>query len=158
MTAQNERGGRARTLEAALEVLEHEGEAALRFTDIAERAGVAITHPFASREGLVAALHEHRFAGLVADDQGALQRLTEAASDREQFASGIAAVTAGVITTGQANGLLDPTVDARALATFVQAYALGMIVADLDETPPPREAIAAVIERAIDAFLHGTKA
>jgi len=201
---QEPRGGRERILAAALGVLDTQGEAALRFTDIGRRAGVAIsviTHHFATREGLVTALHAHRFAGLVADDQQALQQLTETASDRAQFVAGISAVTAAVvdaaradirltrtvsvgathgrpeltaqvrrtatalldemttvITTGQTNGLLDPTVDARALATFVQAYALGMVIADLDETPTSRDALAAVVERAIDAFLTDRKA
>jgi hypothetical protein len=51
------------------------------------------------------------------------------------------------IVTGQAKGLFDRTVDARAYATFVQAYALGMIIADLDETPAEREAVARLIDR-----------
>jgi len=192
-------GGRERILAAALQMLETQGEAALRFTEIGERAGVAIsviTHHFATREGLMAALHAHRFSGLVAGDQQALRSLSDTAADRAQFAAGIAAVTATVVdaarahtrltrvvsigathgrpelaaqirriatgllddlttvvVTGQANGLLDATVDARALATFVQAYALGMVVADLDESPPSRAELAAVIDRAIDAFL-----
>lgn len=191
-------GGRARILAAALEVLERDGEAALRFTDIAERADVAlsvITHHFGTREGLVSELHAQRYAGLNASDLEALRQLTETATDREQFSAGLAQVTASVvdharfevrlarivsiggtlgrpelarriratatelldvmadlIATGQANGLLDPDVDARALATFVQAYALGMIVADLDDAPADREAIATVVARAIDAF------
>lgn len=195
----NERpGGRDRILAAALEVLERDGEAALRFTDIAERADVAvsvITHHFGTREGLVSALHALRYAGFIASDITALQRLADTAADRAQLSAGLAQVTANVvdrarhdvrlariasiggtlgrpelanriratatelldamtdlIATGQANGLLDPDVDARALATFVQAYALGMIVADLDDAPADRDAIAAVITRAIDAF------
>jgi hypothetical protein len=45
-------------------------------------------------------------------------------------------------------------VDARALAMFVQAYSLGMVLSDLDLRPPSREDIAGVIEVAIGAFLR----
>ena len=51
----------------------------------------------------------------------------------------------GVITTGVAP---------RALATFVQAYSLGMVLSDFDMSPASREDIAQVIERAIGAFLR----
>jgi AcrR family transcriptional regulator len=51
------------------------------------------------------------------------------------------------VITAQAKGLIDRRVDARAYATFIQAYALGMIVADLDETPADREAVARLIDR-----------
>jgi hypothetical protein len=57
-----------------------------------------------------------------------------------------------VITTAQARGLLDRTVDARVFATFVQAYALGMIIADLDETPAPRDELTRFILRALAPF------
>jgi hypothetical protein len=53
----------------------------------------------------------------------------------------------------QTDGLLADDVDPRAFATFLQAYTLGMILADLDTTPPPRGAIVEVVERAIGAFL-----
>jgi hypothetical protein len=51
------------------------------------------------------------------------------------------------VLTAQAKGLIDRKVDARAYATFVQAYALGMIIADLDETPADREVVARLIDR-----------
>jgi AcrR family transcriptional regulator len=191
-------GGRERIFAAALETLERDGEAALRFTDIAERAGVAlsvITHHFATREGLVAALHAHRYAGLVESDLEILRGLVQTVRDRAGAAAGIEAVTRGIVDVARAdvrlarivsigaihgrpdlaetvrrtatelldalteiiiasqrNGQLDPTVDARALATFLQAYAVGMVVADLDDAPVPRERILAVITRALSVF------
>jgi AcrR family transcriptional regulator len=191
-------GGRERIFAAALETLERDGEAALRFTDIAERAGVAlsvITHHFATREGLVAALHAHRYAGLVESDLEVLRGLVATVRDRAGAAAGIEAVTRAIVDVARAdvrlarivsigathgrpdlaatvrrtatelldaltdiiiasqrNGQLDPKVDARALATFLQAYAVGMVVADLDEEPVPRERILAVITRALSVF------
>jgi AcrR family transcriptional regulator len=198
MSSTDQPSGRERIFAAALETLERDGEAALRFVDIAGRAGVAlsvITHHFATREGLVKALHEHRYGGLVARDEEVLRRIAETAKDRRETAGAIATITAeivdrsradvrlarivsigamhgrpdlagtirqaatalldtltDVVVTGQRNGLIDPEVDARALATFIHAYAVGMIVADLDETPASREALVGVIARAIDAF------
>jgi AcrR family transcriptional regulator len=54
----------------------------------------------------------------------------------------------------QAEGRITDTVDARALAMFVQAYSFGMVLSDLDLRPPSREDIAGVIEVAIGAFLR----
>ena len=186
-------GGRERILAAARDILDAEGEAALKFSAIAERADVAasaITHHFGTREGLLATLHAERFAGLTQPDIDASRQLARGAADREQLQAGMAAITDAMIdqgrasvrlarvmsigathgrpgleaavrrtatelldglemaiVTGQAKGLFDRTVDARAYATFVQAYALGMIVADLDETPADREAVARLIDR-----------
>lgn len=57
-----------------------------------------------------------------------------------------------LVRAGQTNGFLDPELDARALATFLHAYSLGLVVADLDDTPADRGAIAAIIGRAATAF------
>jgi AcrR family transcriptional regulator len=189
---------RERIFAAALETLENEGEAALRFVDIADRADVAIsaiTHYFRTRENLIAELHAHRFTGLVAADLAAIAQVTATARDRDAYTAGLAAVTAQIVATtrdplrlarivsigathgrpglteriraeathlldgltelihaGQANGFVDPALDARALATFIHAYALGLVVADLDDTPVDRAAIAAIIGRAVTTF------
>jgi len=186
-------GGRERILTAALEILESDGEAALKFAEIAARAGVAIsaiTHHFDTREGLLSAVHARRFAGLLEPDLGAVRRFTRAAHDRDELQAGMAALTdaslmesrapvrlARIMSIGathgrpaleteirrtatkllddlehgiliaQAKGLVDRTVEARVFATFVQAYGLGMIIADLDETPVSREALARLIDR-----------
>lgn len=60
-----------RILVAAIEVIDADGDAALRITDIASRADVAtglINHHYGSRDGLVAAAQAARFAGLVRRD------------------------------------------------------------------------------------------
>jgi len=191
-------GGRERILAAAMETLEEHGEAAIRFTDVAERAGVVpsvVAHHFGNRERLVAALHTQRYTGLTDDDQAALRAVIESATDRAEFSVGIARITAAVVDrgraavrltrvaslgasqhrpelaveiarivtglldtltdvviTGQRLGLVDPTVPPRALATFIHAYAIGMIANDLDATPAPAEDLVLVITRALAAF------
>jgi AcrR family transcriptional regulator len=186
-------GGRERILVAALEILERDGEAALKFVDIASGAGVAvsaITHHFGTREGLLSAVHARRFAGLLEPDIGAVRQFAQTARDLDELRAGMAALTdaalavdrsavrlARIMSIGathgrpdleaevrrtatglldelehgiliaQAKGLLDRKVDARVFATFVQAYGLGMVIADLDETPVSREALARLIDR-----------
>ena len=195
-------GGRERILAAALETLETEGEAAVRFVDVGERAGVAIsviTHHFGSREGLIEELHALRFHGLVTKDLESLAHLNRTARDRDTYLAGLAQVTAEIVDAarhstrltrivsiggahgrpelaarirreatllldqltalfiaGQARGFLDRSINARAGATFIQAYALGMIIADLDETPAERDDIAAVIARVTAALMDHT--
>lgn len=58
-----------------------------------------------------------------------------------------------VIETGQARGLVATDVDPRAVATFIRAYALGMVETYLDERPPSREAVIEVILRAVGVFM-----
>jgi len=193
------RGGRERILAVAMNILEERGEAALRFTEIAEQAHVAlsvITHHFGTREGLITELHALRYVGVTRHFHEALQRLVETATTREEFAAGIAAITTAnfdpdlaenrlarvvsigaihgrprlaeiirheatllidrmtrVITTGQARGLIDPDVDPRAVATFIQAYAIGMVETYLDERPAPPDAVVGVVMRAVGVFM-----
>ena len=193
VASQERPGGRERILAAAREILDAEGEAALKFVAIAERADVAvsvITHHFGTREGLLSVLHAERFAGLTLPDVDEARQLAKAVTDHAQLAEGMAAITdamidqsratvrlARVMSIGathgrpeleaevrrtatelldgleiaiiaaQAKGLIDRKVDARAFATFIQAYALGMIIADLDETPADREVVARLIDR-----------
>ena len=63
----------------------------------------------------------------------------------EQFA----AVFRGLQVRGLVRGDVDPT----ALAVFVQAYALGMVIADLVEPAVPAESLAAVVDLFMDAVL-----
>jgi len=63
--------GRRRILDAAVQILESEGEAALRVLDIARMADVVpglINHHFGGRDQLVAAAQLERFAGESARD------------------------------------------------------------------------------------------
>jgi AcrR family transcriptional regulator len=57
-----------------------------------------------------------------------------------------------VIERARQRGLIRPDVDPRAMATFVQAYALGLVVADLDPDRPDPDALHRVITIAIDGF------
>lgn len=62
---------RQRILDAAVEVIDIDGDASLRVTDIADRAGVApglINHHFGSRDGLVAVAQAERFVSSVVTD------------------------------------------------------------------------------------------
>jgi len=186
-------------LEAAIDVLNTQGESALRLTDVAERAGVSfglIAHHFGNRDGLIAAAQQARFAGSVGEDIARIEpllRLTPTtdqlmrvvvemtrmtiSSDRRTVRLGRAAAIGtahghpaaseqlGAVTgdligrmtrmleTFQEQGLLRSDVDARALGTFIQAYALGMVLHDLDPDAASDDAIAHVITTALEAFI-----
>ena len=60
---------------------------------------------------------------------------------------------AGAIRDLQSKGLVRGDVDPMALGVFVQAYALGMVIADLVEPAVPPESLAAVVDRFMDAVL-----
>ncbi len=51
-----------------------------------------------------------------------------------------------VIRSAQESGLVRADLDPRARATFLQAYSLGMVVADLDARPSDRADVQAVID------------
>lgn len=188
-----ELGGRERILAAALEIMESQSEAAIRFSDVAARAGVTpgvITYHFGTREQLVAEVHAHRFSGAVLADLFTMRALLDTTEDLEGFFVGVAQLTGAVvdatraeqrmlrivsiaathgredlteriraratelldgfaelIADAQARGFLDPTLDPRAIATFVQAYALGITVLDLDQTPVSRGELADLVHR-----------
>lgn len=63
----------------------------------------------------------------------------------EQFAASIRGL--------QVKGYLRSDVDPMALGVFVQAYALGMVIADLVEPAVPSESLAAVVDLFMDAVL-----
>lgn len=58
-----------------------------------------------------------------------------------------------ILATFQEQGLIRPDVDAHALATFVQAYALGLVLRDLDPDPASSEDLEHVIMTALSAFM-----
>jgi AcrR family transcriptional regulator len=60
---------------------------------------------------------------------------------------------ARAVVAGQESGFVRPDVDARAVATFISAYALGAVVADLDTRPAERSEIARVIGLFTEAML-----
>jgi AcrR family transcriptional regulator len=57
------------------------------------------------------------------------------------------------ITTSQNAGFVRDDVDPRAVATFISAYSLGAVVADLDTRPADREQIARVIGHFADTII-----
>jgi AcrR family transcriptional regulator len=59
----------------------------------------------------------------------------------------------GVIEVLQARGIVRRDLDARAIATFAQAYGLGMVLADLDPTPADSGDLVEVILTALSSFL-----
>lgn len=71
---------------------------------------------------------------------------------REEATAMIDRVTQ-VIVTGQHRGLVATDVDPRALATFIRAYALGMVERYLDERPTSKEAVVDVVLRAVGVFM-----
>jgi AcrR family transcriptional regulator len=191
--------GRRRILEAAIEVLETEGEAALRVVKIAERAEVVpglINHHFGSRDGLVAEAQRQRFSGASEKDQHKLARLVNGQPTREEFVAALSALTRDIasrrrakvrlartamvgaahgrpqlqeqlteaateITTGlthiiqraQLAGFIRLDLDARAIATFLQAYSFGLVLADLDAERPSAADVEQTISVAVEGFL-----
>jgi AcrR family transcriptional regulator len=190
--------GRRRILAAAIEVLETEGEAALRVVQIAERAEVVpglINHHFGSRDGLVAEAQRQRFAGASDKDQQKLARLVSGQPTRDEFVAALSALTRDIasrrrakvrlartamvgaahgrpqlqeqltevateITTGlthiiqkaQLAGFIRLDLDARAIATFLQAYSFGLVLADLDAERPSAAEVEQTISVAVEGF------
>jgi AcrR family transcriptional regulator len=190
---------RERILMAAVEIIDGQGEAALRLMDVARRAGITlslITHYFGTRDNLVAEAHTVRFKGLTSADAKRLTGLVRSATTKDEFRAALSALTAdvldrkrasirlarvsaigaaygrpelltelgdtmselndtltGVITTMQEAGFLRTDIAPRAVATFISAYSLGAVVADLDTRPADREEIARVIGHFADAIL-----
>jgi AcrR family transcriptional regulator len=106
----------------------------------------------AFREGLT------RLTADVLDRRRATQRLARIAAvggahGRPDLAQRLGEETAAlldelavVIRAAQESGLVRADLDPRALATFLQAYSLGMVVADLDARPSDRADVQAVID------------
>jgi len=189
---------RERILQAAVDIVERDGEAALRLADVAQAAGVALsltTHYFRTRDHLVADALAARFVGLVREDLGEVARHVGAA-DADGFWDGVRRLTGEIITrrraqqrlmriatlggahgrpdlavrlgeetaslldefglllaSAQERGFIRPDLDPRAMATFIHAYTLGMVAADLDARPSP----TAEVQRVIDAFFAAAR-
>jgi AcrR family transcriptional regulator len=184
--------GRERLLATAVRHLETRGEAALRVTELASEAGVAIgliRHHFGSRDGLVAAAQLRRVQGATGEDIAGARALLGDAADYETLIAGLSDISrrtidrsraavrlsrfaaiatahgrpaaretighalsgmldemAALIGEAQERGLVRTDLAPRAVATFIQAYALGMLISDLDPTPPdPDELLDAVL-------------
>ncbi len=191
--------GRRRILDAAVAILESDGEAALRVLDIARAADVVpglINHHFGGRDQLVVAAQLERFAGESAKDQDRIRRMIDEQPSREEARAGMRQISGDVVSRrraakrlariaiiGSAHGRPDlaeelgvqtsqligrmteivelaqqaghvrADLDARSIATFIQAYGLGFVLADLDPDSPPTEALEQVIVAALEGFL-----
>jgi AcrR family transcriptional regulator len=78
----------------------------------------------------------------LADDLGALQgSLTDRLTD--------------MLRHSQDEGLVRADLDARAIALFAQAYAVGMVLADIDPQRPDDEALTAVVQAALTGLATG---
>ena len=60
---------------------------------------------------------------------------------------------AAVIREAGERGIVDTGLDARAVATFIQSYALGLLVHDLDPDRVDDEALVVVIMTGLRAIL-----
>jgi TetR/AcrR family fatty acid metabolism transcriptional regulator len=58
-----------------------------------------------------------------------------------------------IVMIGQEEGYVRPDLDPRGIATLVQGYALGLVLADLDPRAAPPEALAEVIDAAMSCLL-----
>lgn len=184
-------------LRVAIDIIDEQGEAALRMADVAERAGVAIaliSHHFMSREGLITEAQMTRFLRQPFLDNARIEDGVMATQDLETFRAGMRVLTREIVSAGRAVFRMERVtviassygraelserlraatgeitesfervvalaqrvnfvrndLDARAVALAVQAYAMGLVLADLDPGRPDDERIAEVI----DAFLDG---
>lgn len=83
-----------------------------------------------------------------------------AAHGRPEYREALGPIVAGLIdglthavSHAQAAGYVQKDLDPRAVATFIQAYAFGIVLSDLDERRVPESALAEVIERALAGIL-----
>ncbi len=83
-----------------------------------------------------------------------------AAHGRPEYREQLGPIVAGfidalthVVSHTQAAGFVPKELDPRAVATFIQAYAFGFVLADLDERRVPESALAEVIDRALTGLL-----
>ena len=83
-----------------------------------------------------------------------------AAHGRPEYREALGPIVAGLIdglthavSHAQAAGHVQKDLDPRAVATFIQAYAFGIVLSDLDERRVPESALAEVIERALAGIL-----
>ena len=111
------------------------GEASLRMPNIADRAGIAV------------ALISHHGAGLV--KARSVNRNCSAVDANREIADSIERAMA----LAQRVGFVRADLDARAIALFVQADAMGCVLAELDPNRPNDEALATVID-AVTAGLY----
>jgi len=190
---------RERLLLAAVRHLETRSAEALRVSDIAEEADVAIgliTHYFGGRDGLVTAAQQYRIVGATKQDIVGSRAALAEATDFQELLDGIREVARStvdrqraevrlsrfaaiatahgrpeakeiiggtlseliadmeaLIADAQAQGIIASSRSARGLATFIQAYSLGLLIHDLDLEPCDDEELLDIAMVAIRAIL-----
>jgi AcrR family transcriptional regulator len=125
------------------------------FQDLLGRVAVA--------DDLLAGLGELT-RGTVASREGAASRLDRVAllgsmhgrpdlvTDLGDLQGRLTDEFAALVERSQDKGLVRNDLDARAVAVFAQAYALGMVLADIDPRRPSDEDLLAVVLAALGAF------
>lgn len=79
-------------LRAAVEVIEHEGESAVRVLGVARKAGFSVRmiyYFFGDREGLIEAARARQFVGRGMEDVAAIAQLVDTAPDFDAFRAGV---------------------------------------------------------------------
>jgi AcrR family transcriptional regulator len=81
--------------------------------------------------------------------QGRPELLAELGKSQKEITDAIAKA----IADNQESGLVVKDLDPEALALFVQAYSIGLVLMDLNPDDAPREAMIEIISRAISSFI-----
>jgi AcrR family transcriptional regulator len=137
---------RRRILDAAIDVIDAEGEAALRVTDIADRAKVAaglINHHFGSRDGLVAEAQAERYSSVVGQDLANFTALLRADLPHEEIVGNVRAALSGVARRDRAGNRL------RRLTALAGAHGRPGLRIALSQT------VAMTVDRATEVITTG---
>ena len=150
-------------LQAAKDIIDESGENALRVTEVAERAGVAVGllyHYFKDRKALITAVREFQFLARITADSatldgivvregrgGVLRTITSDFSDpyhpqRSEYRldriealaiaqEGLASNIVATIRKAKANGMLDESIDEKALSFLLEVLPIGLVLANV---------------------------
>jgi AcrR family transcriptional regulator len=105
----------------------------------------ALTHDIAGRRRAAVRLARTAMVGAAHGRPKLHAELTEATTE-------VTAGMMGLIQRAQLAGFIRLDLDARAIATFLQAYAFGLVLADLDAERPSAAELEHTISTAIEGF------